>query len=105
MSTHALFCIAQKGWAEEDGKECQYDDTVCEICRQGSNESLMLLCGDGVKQGCDRGFHTHCVGLRGPLPVGDWFCRACVGQTSSDNTSPSVVLQTSLIHGQSSVVE
>ena len=105
MTTHTLFCIAKKEWAGEDCKECQYDDTVCKICRQGSNENHMLLCGDGVERGYDRGFHTYCVGLHGPLPVGDWFCRACVGQTSSDNTSPSVALKTSLIHGQSSLVQ
>lgn len=31
----------------------------------------MLLC-----DGCDKGFHTHCVQLRA-IPEGAWHCRRC----------------------------
>ena len=48
-------------------------DSHCEICKPRKRARTMLLC-----DGCDRGFHTACVGLAG-VPAGDWFCTACAG--------------------------
>jgi DNA invertase Pin-like site-specific DNA recombinase len=47
------------------------DDTVCHICDSGDNESEMLLC-----DGCDRGFHIHCINLQN-IPSGSWYCPRC----------------------------
>ena len=51
-----------------------YSATVCKVCENGDNGSQLLLC-----DGCDRGFHTFCIGLIG-IPHGDWFCARCVNQ-------------------------
>lgn len=48
-----------------------YDDTICQVCHDGGSEDVMLLC-----DGCDKGFHTHCVQLR-LVPRGAWHCRRC----------------------------
>jgi hypothetical protein len=53
------------------GGRMPYDDTVCQVCHDGGAEDVMLLC-----DGCDKGFHTHCVQLR-CIPLGLWHCRRC----------------------------
>jgi hypothetical protein len=53
------------------GGRAAYDDTVCNVCQDGGAEHVMLLC-----DGCDRGFHTHCVQLP-RVPRGAWHCRRC----------------------------
>ncbi len=42
-----------------------------QVCHDGGAEDVMLLC-----DGCDKGFHTHCVQLR-CIPAGAWHCRRC----------------------------
>lgn len=49
-------------------------DIMCTVCRQTTGEESMLLC-----DGCDRGFHTWCIGLR-HVPSGSWYCTGCVGK-------------------------
>ena len=49
------------------------DNVVCEACRLGGNEELLLLCDS-----CNLGHHTFC--LDPPLysvPEGEWFCPTC----------------------------
>ena len=49
------------------------DNIVCEICRDSSNENVLLLC-----DGCNKGFHCYC--LDPPLyevPLREWFCESC----------------------------
>ena len=53
------------------GGHMPYDDTVCQVCHDGGCEDVLLLC-----DGCDAGFHTHCVQLRA-VPRGAWHCRRC----------------------------
>ena len=50
------------------------EDIVCEVCGAPDDEKdglPMLLC-----DGCDRGFHMACVGLRRE-PASEWFCDEC----------------------------
>ncbi|XP_063362832.1 PHD and RING finger domain-containing protein 1-like [Cydia amplana] len=52
------------------------DPTVCEICGSMENEDSMLLC-----DGCDLGFHMHC--LTPPLleiPIDQWHCASCISR-------------------------
>lgn len=44
----------------------------CQVCTYSNNENIMLLCDD-----CNRGFHTHCIGLKN-IPSGSWYCNKCV---------------------------
>ena len=49
------------------------EQTLCEECRRGDREHLLLLC-----DGCDLATHTTC--LNPPLaevPLGSWFCPVC----------------------------
>jgi hypothetical protein len=50
-----------------------YDDVACQVCAGQHGEASMLLC-----DGCDRGFHMGCVGVRGRRPPpGAWYCSGC----------------------------
>merc|ERR1719394_2313488 len=49
------------------------EQTLCEECRRGDREHLLLLC-----DGCDLATHTTC--LNPPLaevPLGSWYCPVC----------------------------
>lgn len=49
-------------------------ETNCQICKEGTEESQMLLCDD-----CDKGYHIFCLTPSLPdIPQGDWFCKKCV---------------------------
>ena len=48
-----------------------YEETVCSVCGDGRRADVLLLC-----DGCDAGFHTHCVQLD-RVPRGAWHCRRC----------------------------
>lgn len=50
------------------------DHLTCEVCGSGTDDHELMLC-----DGCDRGFHTYCLGLDG-VPPGEWFCSACKRQ-------------------------
>ena len=43
----------------------------CEQCGSPHQAAKMLLC-----DGCNTGWHTHCVGLLA-VPAGQWFCKEC----------------------------
>ena len=45
---------------------------VCLICGSDSDEQYLLLC-----DGCDRAYHTYCVGLDHTVPSGEWKCESC----------------------------
>lgn len=51
----------------------------CEFCGSGSDPEIMLLC-----DGCDRGFHTSCIGIQGIPHVDDWYCHDCVVEQERD---------------------
>ena len=44
----------------------------CVLCGGGDDEGLVLICAGT----CDKSFHAHCVGFRGPVH-GDWRCTDC----------------------------
>ena len=57
----------------DDAEDVFDDTTLCEVCRRGDREHLLLLCDS-----CDLGYHTTC--LNTPLlsvPRGRWFCDTC----------------------------
>jgi hypothetical protein len=46
---------------------------ACQACHAQSGAASMLLC-----DGCDRGYHMRCIGMRGQRPpTGDWVCMGC----------------------------
>jgi hypothetical protein len=47
--------------------------THCEVCFTGDHDEMMLLC-----DGCDKGYHTLCLGLVGVPDLVEWFCEACL---------------------------
>ncbi|XP_044073969.1 bromodomain adjacent to zinc finger domain protein 2B-like isoform X3 [Siniperca chuatsi] len=50
----------------------------CQLCQQGDNEELLLLC-----DGCDKGCHTYCHKPKiTTVPDGEWFCPTCVAKSS-----------------------
>ncbi|XP_071942120.1 bromodomain adjacent to zinc finger domain protein 2B-like isoform X3 [Antedon mediterranea] len=50
----------------------------CQLCRDGENEALLLIC-----DGCDKGFHTYCVVPKmESIPEGNWFCMECVSKAT-----------------------
>ena len=59
---------------EQEGEEEEEEEqTLCEECRGGDREHLLLLC-----DGCDLATHTTC--LTPPLsqvPLGSWYCPVC----------------------------
>ena len=52
---------ARRGKGEEVLEEEEEEVTVCEVCRVGDREHLLLLC-----DGCDLGHHTTCLTPRLP---------------------------------------
>jgi len=50
----------------------ELDAIGCEMCTLKTDESLMILC-----DGCDKGFHTFCIGLGRRVPAGNFFCMTC----------------------------
>ena len=49
-------------------------DIPCDVCNQlfSIKRNLMLLC-----DGCDKGFHKHCIGLDRIPRAKEWFCSTC----------------------------
>lgn len=47
------------------------ENLVCELCHQGNNENVLMLC-----DGCDKAFHTYCINLN-RVPSGTWYCAQC----------------------------
>jgi hypothetical protein len=66
-----------------------YDDVACQVCGSQQDEASMLLC-----DGCDRGYHMRCLGMRRQRPpAGDWFCQGCVPPLPAP-TSPAATGRT-----------
>ena len=68
-------------WSEGEGGEGEseegegVEEIVCDICREGDREEVLLLCS---REGCDGAAHCDClrpVLLR--VPEGEWFCGMC----------------------------
>ena len=52
----------------------QLEDLVCEVCGDGGDEELLIMC-DGA---CGCGYHTYCLTPElEEVPDGDWFCTSC----------------------------
>ena len=51
--------------------------THCEVCFGEDHDDLMLLC-----DGCDKGYHTLCLGLVDLPDLAEWFCEACLLEQS-----------------------
>ncbi|XP_033098027.1 bromodomain adjacent to zinc finger domain protein 2B-like isoform X3 [Anneissia japonica] len=50
----------------------------CQLCRNGDNEALLLIC-----DGCDKGFHTYCVVPEmETIPEGNWYCMECISKAT-----------------------
>jgi len=69
-----------------NGGHLPYDDTVCQVCHDGGCEDVLLLC-----DGCDAGFHTHCVQLAA-VPRGAWHCRRCRREAMLSATEALILL-------------
>lgn len=54
------------------------DEYLCEVCNSGEDEDVLLLC-----DGCDRAYHTYCLGLM-DVPPGSWFCDTCCAGDDDD---------------------
>ena len=62
---------------------------VCEVCKRGDNEELMLLCDK-----CDLGFHNYCLDPpMHTIPDGEFFCSSCKQldqpETTTENAEES----------------
>ena len=58
------------------------DSVPCPVCGSDDDEDEILLC-----DGCDGGYHTHCVDLE-DIPVGHWFCETCATQRAIESVCP-----------------
>ncbi|ETO28256.1 hypothetical protein RFI_08878 [Reticulomyxa filosa] len=74
------------------------DDIKCDRCGSGMDEHLLLLC-----DGCNRGFHTYCLGLGETVPGNDyWFCFECIdcdsntGNNNNNNNNNDVTADGSM---------
>lgn len=47
--------------------------THCEVCLGSDHDDQMMLC-----DGCDKGYHTLCVGLVCVPDLEEWFCQTCL---------------------------
>lgn len=57
---------------------------MCEQCKDGIDEELLLLCSGELCGGvaCPAAFHTYCLRpALGGVPEGDWFCGPCQART------------------------
>jgi hypothetical protein len=76
-------------WRPDASVAAWLDALVCQICNSAGDDEALLLC-----DGCDRGFHTFCLGLRG-VPHGNalvllllvfWGSRGVVNQISQQSS-------------------
>lgn len=58
------------------------DDILCKVCDRHDREDIMLLC-----DGCNRGFHTDCIGLKKVPSEAYWYCKKCVLDSSGSSDS------------------
>lgn len=61
------------------GADCPGRHPICpQYCGSQHDDGVLLLC-----DGCDRGFHTYCVGLS-HVPDGDWLCPCCIRDSDGE---------------------
>jgi hypothetical protein len=70
LSTSESFPIAAQ---ETEADDSIFDSIICELCELGTSEDALLLCDL-----CDRGFHTHCIGIARVPYLEQWFCVQCI---------------------------
>ncbi|XP_061579577.1 bromodomain adjacent to zinc finger domain protein 2B isoform X2 [Cololabis saira] len=81
-SAQLSLCIQQL--KKSIGLERSIMKVHCQLCEEGDNEELLLLC-----DGCDKGCHTYCLNPKiTSVPEGDWFCPFCLAK-ESDQTPHS----------------
>jgi len=66
------------------GDELDEKEWLCQICDQGHNEEVLLIC-----DGCEKCFHTYCVGLNS-IPDRGFQCNDC--QTGGPPRLPDLQL-------------
>lgn len=66
--------------AHDDESDVE-DADECNICRDGGE--LMICDGGDEMAGCEKSFHTNCVG-RMVTPEGDWVCQSCANAFGMD---------------------
>jgi hypothetical protein len=78
--TEPFYC---NGCASDDESVCGNSDAgdsavdpelPCSVCKMADNDAEMLVC-----DGCNEGFHIHCVGLKDIPNTAEWYCRDCDG--------------------------
>lgn len=52
-------------------KKMNYDRIICELCKTGDWEDVLMLC-----DGCDKGYHTFCANEL-MVPAEEWYCGKC----------------------------
>ncbi|KAH9301679.1 hypothetical protein KI387_013262, partial [Taxus chinensis] len=71
-SSSPLKGVKRRRKMKEEGSSSA--DQICEQCKSGQHEEVMLLCDR-----CDRGWHIYCLSppLAG-VPSGNWYCLDCL---------------------------
>lgn len=63
-----------------DDLYAEYIQTIiCLRCGSDEHEESLLLC-----DGCDQGFHTHCLGILKVPELDEWFCHDCILEQSTE---------------------
>ncbi|VDM73893.1 unnamed protein product [Strongylus vulgaris] len=76
MSDEMVACVLTYPWQCIECKRCS-------VCSLGDQEESMIFCDR-----CDRGFHTHCIGIA-KAPQGSWICQQyCGRQTGNLSATP-----------------
>lgn len=69
--------VEQRTQAAADDTPWAGTEVACEVCLDCRHEEILMLC-----DGCDRGFHTLCIGLVDVPDLVEWFCDKCVAGKS-----------------------
>ncbi|MED6181067.1 hypothetical protein PIB30_015983 [Stylosanthes scabra] len=77
LKRDALICSREKFWIIQDldGEDTdiqKHPKDSCCVCMGGSTENL-LIC-----HGCQRPFHTDCLGIKHEVSSRNWHCQTCI---------------------------
>ncbi|KHJ77461.1 PHD-finger [Oesophagostomum dentatum] len=75
MNDEMAACVQTYPWQCIECKRCI-------VCSMGDQEESMIFCDR-----CDRGFHTHCIGLA-RAPQGSWICQQYCGSQGDFTATP-----------------